>query len=472
MEYRQQLRQVLTKLERIVLEQRQAVAAGGGDPAVFREAVARLRVALDGIGRVGFVALAQAGEESAGVLERAGVRYRFKQAVAKEWMTIWGKVTVLRRLYQADAGGPSWVPLDGRCGMAARFLTPELERLVVYLGAQLVPAEVEASLAEVLPEPVSRTAIQHVLTAVGGCAEAQADEVEVAVQQAAPLSVDGDVLVTSWDGVTVPLREAAPKRGRPAERPGVEDTRQMPTAWKEAAVGLVASYQTTAEGPQLQDVRYEARMPEAKMVTLMGRLAGQTAAALARGQYRQRVLLADGQREIWRRASEQPVYRDFTQIVDFYHATEHLSQAAEQLFGKSTPRADAWYERWRHRLRHQPGGVAQLLRSLRYYRRRLRSDRTRHQAVSQELTYFVHNRARMDYAGYRARGLPIGSGPVEAACKTVVGHRLKRSGMRWTRVGGQHILNLRVHVQSKRWESFWNWYLQYTDQRSRYELAA
>ena len=134
MEYRQQLRQALTKLERIVLEQRQAVAAGGGDPVVFGEAVARLRVALDGVGREGFVALAQAAEESAAVLERPGVRYRFEQVAEKQWMTVWGKVTVPRRLYQADAGGPSWVPLDGRCGMAGRFLTPKLERLVVFLG--------------------------------------------------------------------------------------------------------------------------------------------------------------------------------------------------------------------------------------------------------------------------------------------------------------------------------------------------
>ena len=68
----------------------------------------------------------------------------------------------------------------------------------------------------------------------------------------------------------------------------------------------------------------------------------------------------------------------------------------------------------------------------------------------------------MDYARYSSLGLIVGSGPVEAAAKTLVGHRLKRSGMRWTRQGGQQILNLRVQVQSKRWDAFWNWYLQQT----------
>ena len=73
----------------------------------------------------------------------------------------------------------------------------------------------------------------------------------------------------------------------------------------------------------------------------------------------------------------------------------------------------------------------------------------------------------MDYATYRAAGLPISSGPVEAAAKTVVAHRLKRSGMRWSRRNGQQVLNLRAQVQSKRWDAFWNWYLHHTDQQAK-----
>ena len=73
----------------------------------------------------------------------------------------------------------------------------------------------------------------------------------------------------------------------------------------------------------------------------------------------------------------------------------------------------------------------------------------------------------MTYAAFRARGLPIGSGPVEAACKTLVNARLKRSGMRWTREGGQHVLNLRRHEKADRWDTFWNYYLS-----TRAKLAA
>ena len=86
--------------------------------------------------------------------------------------------------------------------------------------------------------------------------------------------------------------------------------------------------------------------------------------------------------------------------------------------------------------------------------------------------FFRNNRDKMNYAAYRALGLPISSGPIEAACKTLVTHRLKRSGMRWTRQGGQQILNLRIHTQSHRFDAFWNWYLHHTDQEDSYATAA
>ena len=354
--------------------------------------------------------------------------------------------------------------------MGQRFMVPALERVTAFLGARLVPAEVEDTLAEVLPEPPSRTAIQHLLTTVGQYAEDHAEQLELALQDAAPLKVEGDTLVVSWDGVTVPLREPAPKRGRPAERPTDPDPDRAPTAWKEAGVGMVSTYRTPldpeTEDPQRVDVRYAARMPEAKMETLVDGLVDQTGRALQQGAYDHRVVLADGKREIWRTVDRQPVFDGFTRILDFYHAAQHLSKAAEHLFGKLSAKATRWYRSWRHKLRHQPGAVQGLIRSLAYHRRQLRSGSERYRQATAELTYFCNNRDKMDYARYHASGLILSSGPVEAAAKTLVGHRLKRSGMRWTRQGGQQILNLRVHVQSQRWEAFWNWYLHQTTQQT------
>ena len=475
MEDTKDFRARMTKLEENVLQWEHRLQSPDAGPEDFRERVSELREALDDLGRIGFQRLAQACEIADDTVVHDGQVYRFKQVVSKEWMTLWGKVQVPRRLYQPDRGGSSRVPLDERCGMGQRFMVPALERVTAFLGARLVPAEVEDTLAEVLPEPPSRTAIQHLLTTVGQYAEDHAEQLELALQDAAPLKVEGDTLVVSWDGVTVPLREPAPKRGRPAERPTDPDPDRAPTAWKEAGVGMVSTYRTPldpeTEDPQRVDVRYAARMPEAKMETLVDGLVDQTGRALQQGAYDHRVVLADGKREIWRTVDRQPVFDGFTRILDFYHAAQHLSKAAEHLFGKLSAKATRWYRSWRHKLRHQPGAVQGLIRSLAYHRRQLRSGSERYRQATAELTYFCNNRDKMDYARYHASGLILSSGPVEAAAKTLVGHRLKRSGMRWTRQGGQQILNLRVHVQSQRWEAFWNWYLNQTTHQTHKRAA-
>ncbi len=476
MEDTQDLSARVTKLQENVLRWEDRFRSQAAEPTAFRQAVHELRSALDDIGRAGFQRLAQACDLTDDTVVSDGRVSRFKQLVDKEWMTLWGKVVVPRRLYQADRGGPSRVPLDERCGMAGRFMVPELERVTAFLGARLVPAEVEDSLGEMLPEPLSRTAIQHVLSTVGQCAEDGAGQLELALQAAAPLDAEADTLVVSWDGVTVPLREPSPKRGRPAERPMATDTPTAPTAWKEAGVGMVATYLTPldpeSEEPERVDVRYSARMPEAKMATLVNGLVDQTIRALQQGCFYYRVVLADGKREIWRLVDEHSVFDEFIRILDFYHAAQHLSKAAEHLFGKSSPQADRWFRSWRHKLRHDPGAVDGLIRSLFYHRRKLRTRTERYRQASVELGYFRNNRDKMDYASYHATGLIISSGPVEAAAKTIVGHRLKRSGMRWTRHGGQQILNLRVLVQSKRWDAFWNWYLHQTTPIQTDRIAA
>ena len=122
--------------------------------------------------------------------------------------------------------------------------------------------------------------------------------------------------------------------------------------------------------------------------------------------------------------------------MDFYHTDEHLSKAAEALFGKNRPAAERWYGRYRGVLLDQDEGVYALRRSLAYYGRTRGLSPSRRQALATERTFFRRNQHRMAYASFRRRGLPIGSGPVEAACKSIVRTRLCRSGMRWTREGG------------------------------------
>ncbi len=355
------------------------------DPASFREAVAGLRTALDQVGWAGFLKLAQAGETAAKTVVRKGTVVRFKQRADKQWLTLGGKVSVSRRLFQPDRGGPSWLALDEHCGRVGRFMVPELERVTAFLGARLVPAQVEDSLAELLPEGPSCTAIQHLLAAVGQHAEEAADALEEAREAHAPLDPAADTLVVSWDGIHVPLREVAPKRGRPPERPQASDPPTTTTAWREAAVGVVATYATPLdpenEAPERVDMRYASRMPEAKMKRLIDGVVDLTERTLQRGSFLFRIFLADGKREIWRRVDEQPMFADFIPILDFYHAADHLSKAAEHLFGKASSKADHWVTSWRHKLCHEEGAADRLLRSLTYHRGKLKKSSQRYRQV-------------------------------------------------------------------------------------------
>ena len=310
---------------------------------------------------------------------------------------------------------------------------------------------------EVVCNPISRA---------GAYVEAHRDDLEETLSRTTPLSAQGDILVAGWDGVTVPIREPAPKRGRPAERPGVRDSDQGRTAWKEAGVGMVAVYETpldpVTEGPERIDVRYFARMPEPKMAHLVDQVTDQAQTVLQNGSFDHKVFIADGKKEIWATVENHPLLSEFTPINDFFHFTEHLSQTAEALHGKKTEDANQWYARWHDKILREPGAVRGLIRSIRRYQPTLRKGSERLRVVTRERNYFQRNKHRMDYATYRATGLPIGSGPIEAACKTVVGHRLKRSGMRWNREHAQEVLNLRAPLLSKRWTVTWNWYLTHS----------
>ena len=112
-----------------------------------------------------------------------------------------------------------------------------------------------------------------------------------------------------------------------------------------------------------------------------------------------RVVLADGKRQIWNTVYEYPVFDDFTRVLDFYHAAEHLSKAAEHLFGKGSDQAKRWFRKRRHKLRHEPGAVGHLLHSISYYRRKLRAGTAgtqRYENVSKELRFFSNNADKMD----------------------------------------------------------------------------
>lgn len=163
---------------------------------------------------------------------------------------------------------------------------------------------------------------------------------------------------------------------------------------------------------------------------------------------REVVVVADGAPWIWNQAAEH--FPQATQILDFYHASERLHSVGRTVYGDGTKAARAWADRNVTRL--SAGDWKGLLCSLKALRPRTAEGRD---AVRLALGYFATNRQRMDYPAYRARGLHIGSGVVEAACKAVVATRCKRAGMRWSQPGAQAVLTLRTLLLNERWDEYW-----------------
>ena len=133
-------------------------------------------------------------------------------------------------------------------------------------------------------------------------------------------------------------------------------------------------------------------------------------------------------------------------------ARQRLGQRAfDHAYGEASPKSRASFAEYRHVLLEADDGVDKVIRTLAYHHKR----KPRCGPIMQELKYFRRNKSRMDYARLRAQNLPIGSGVVEATCKTLVTQRMKRSGQRWTTDGGQAILTFRALAQSDRFDAAW-----------------
>ena len=175
-------------------------------------------------------------------------------------------------------------------------------------------------------------------------------------------------------------------------------------------------------------------------------------AIMAKHHFKHIVCIADGARELWRYFRKK--YSNAIHVVDFFHVCEHLSKLSA-LFFQEPSEAKAWYKKYRTTLKEDPNGASKLIRAARYRR----SITKENPEIEAEIKYLQHNRKRMNYFELRQKNLPIGSGVVEAACKNLIGARMKKSGLRWTIDGGQTVLTLRSLILSNRWEEFWTYFL-------------
>jgi hypothetical protein len=433
-------------------------------PELAEQVCEGLSQAISAAGVAGLRAFLEGYEEHNPTLLVKGTLFRQKQASAKTFLTPFGPMTLSRNLYQADEGGPSYVPLDASWGMEREFATPEVREAVLLACAHITPDETAFLLRKSALFHPSTTAIKHIVEKAGDFIHLHADCLDASIRAQEEPVPNTRVLAASLDGTHILLDEPGIKQGRPPERPGPQTPDESATIYKQAVVGSISFYGDKTKkdsGPPRLISRYVAHMPEAGAPTAKRRFEAELADAEAKlPLHIRKVLLLDGQRALWKYVEHNPRFDDYDKLIDFYHTSDHLSTAAELLFGKGSAKAQRWYDTYRGKLLVNDGAAKQVLRSIDYFQHHRRLSKSRRKDLKTEHTFFQRNQHRMAYAEFRRKGFPIGSGPVEAACKTLVKTRLCRSGMRWSRQGGQRILQLRTYVKSGRWDSFWKHYKQ------------
>jgi len=378
--------------------------------------------------------------------------YHRGRCSSETYLTAAGCVTVARHLYVGkDASDKTICPFELRSGMIAGYFTPRAARQGAFAMAHLTPGESESMFGEIGNMQPSRSSLDRLTKALSPHWEEHRANWEAQLRQSETVPAHTNVIAISIDGVMAPIRGA--DKQEKAEEPGKHAS--GPTGYKEVGCGTISLYDQ--EAARLQTIRY-ARMPESKKVTLQQQLETELASILVLSPKLLRVHLADGAKENWRlmkdieaqlpASLEPPI-----EIVDYYHACEHLKRGCDAAWGESTAESKQYFDRLKIKLKEADDGAQLIIRVLRFQSSTAKDNRRKR--LEAELTYFRNQQNRMHYPEYIRLNLPIASGVMEASCKTLVTQRMKRSGMAWAKDGGQAILTLRSLIQSNRWHSAW-----------------
>jgi hypothetical protein len=372
--------------------------------------------------------------------------YRLNKKTPAPIATRFGAILVRSFYYlNAEDGEPGLHPLHVRLGIGAGAATPALLERVARLSVDHTQAEVRAWLRREHGLVWSNDRLRAALAGFRRAllpfvADLQQARVLAWLTQAEQSrGQHRPVLAVGRDGIMVPMRQGG---------------------YKEASTATVSVYDRQRR--RLGTI-YLGQMPEEKQATLTRTLTALVTAILTAWQ-RPVPRLAyitdkgsapdDYYRRVLRKMKHPRAGTQLTWewVLDFYHVCTYLGKMADALFGAETLAGAHWFAKMRRWLRDRPQGAAQVLRSATQRLNRRRSTKGQQAEFWKAYRYVRRHRRLMDYQGYRRRGLPIGSGVTEAACKTVFTQRFKRSGMRWQRESGQVILDLRVIYRSGIWE--------------------
>ena len=373
---------------------------------------------------------------------RCGKGARYAGRRSKTFLTALGPMELERAYYHCARCGTGHFPRDEALGLAGTLVSPAVARMSATAASMVSFAEASSLLDELAGLQVGPKQVERTAERVGR----EVAEHELGDMRAEP--APAPVVYLGMDGTGIPVRksETAGRKGKQAD--GTARTREV-----KLVLVWTAQARNKQGNPQRDpgSVRYSAAVESAascnfdpepsafsKRVRREADRSGFAAAPC-------RVVLGDGAAWIWNLAAEQ--FPGAIEIVDLFHAKQRLWECAKAIFGSGDrARLEDWAEQRCEEL--TTGNFRAMLKAVRAH-----ADECENAAAC--VGYFEDHRERMRYPEFRAAGLCVGSGVVEAGCKTAIGARLKRAGMHWTLGGANAILALRCSILSGRFEDFW-----------------
>lgn len=375
------------------------------------------------------------------VLGPCGHPARYVDRRRKRVQSALGELELERAYYHCPRCGTGFCPRDGMLGIEGS-LSPAVLRMIASVAAVVSFQEGSQLLEELAGVSVETKQVERAAEALGSeIAAAEKQDLE-------PLSAGTlpHTLYLGVDGTGVPMR--------PSELAG-HAGKQPDGSAKTREVKLCTVWSAESRDPQNRPMRDEGSVTytaaiESAATLDTDRVPSNFTQRVLREATRRRftqaqrqVAIGDGAPWIWKIAQE--LFPRAIQIVDKFHAKEHLSQLGKLLY-PDPAQARTWAQRRYQEL--DSGRFPDLLRAIRRH--------ADHNDEARKCFQYLHrNRERMRYPQFEAQGLCTGSGVVEAACKGVIGTRLKRSGMRWTVRGANAIIALRCSKLSGRFQDFW-----------------
>jgi hypothetical protein len=420
--------------------------APGGEGLDAAELAIRTAMARLGAGLLEQLLAADGGYRGPRVDCGTGHEAEFVSYRAKTIDTALGAITLRRAWYHCRACGHGLAPRDGELAITRASMSPGLRAMVARAAAAVPFAKAGILLAELAGIGLTTKRIERSAEADGAAASAAitAGAEAICSRQVVPLPPPPpapDMLYIAIDGTGVPM-VAAETEGHPGKGPdGQAHTREVKLAC------LFTQTALDEEGHPARDPGSSSYLATFEPAARFAHLVDAEARRRGSEHIRQLVVLGDGAVWIWNIADE--LFPAATQIVDLYHAREHVHELATL----ATRLLRGHHQDW------LTGRLAELdagdIPALTAAGRNLNFIGSLARERDKQLAYFQINTHRMRYAHFRDLGMFVGSGTVEAGCKAVIGQRLKLSGMRWAIPGATAITTLRCQQASNRWEEIW-----------------